>query len=135
MKKIISLALLVVMIATFGATQAFAATNDDISLMYVNTTSISSTLSISSKTAQCKSSVIGNSNCTKIVVTQKLQKKSGDSWVKVETWTKTFNGKVANYANSKGSLASGTYRVRTVAKVYNGSSYETVTKNSATKTC
>ena len=33
----------------------------------------------------------------------------------------------AIYSNSKESLSSGTYRVKTVAKVYNGSAYETIT--------
>ena len=35
----------------------------------------------------------------------------------------------------KESLSSGTYRVKTVAKVYNGSAYETITIYSKTASC
>ncbi|WP_410068679.1 hypothetical protein [Ruminococcus sp.] len=93
-------------------------------------------MSISNKTATCKSTVRGISGTTtKIVITQTLQKKNGSSWNKYSSWTKTFNSWYAIYSNSKESLSSGTYRVKTVAKVYNGSAYETITIYSKTVSC
>ena len=109
--------------------------NSEIQLMYTNVQTVTSTLSISSRTASCKSYVKGISGTTKILVIQKLQKKSGNSWATVQTWSKTFDSIVASVTNTKSSLASGTYRIRTTAKVYCGSNYETINVNSATKTC
>ena len=103
---------------------------------YQYTNAISSDLSISSNTATCKSVVRGDSSLvTKIVVTQTLQKKSGSTWTYVTSWSKTFNTWYAVYTTSKSSLSSGTYRLKTVAKVYSGNSYETITVYSRTASC
>lgn len=110
--------------------------NDEIELCYLYTNSVTSLISIKSKEATCTSKVIGLSGITtKIVITQRLQKKNGDSWSNVKSWTKTFNQVSATYTNKKGSLASGTYRTRTIAKVYKGSAYETIKVNSSTTAC
>lgn len=37
--------------------------------------------------------------------------------------------------NSKGSLESGTYRIKTIATVYKDSAYETITAYSTEVTC
>ena len=140
MKKILCLVLAMVTMLSCS-TGVFALSNDksvneEAGLFYLYTSSVSSTISISSKTATCKSTVVGKSGVTtKIVITQRLQKKSGDSWTSVQSWTKTFNQTSAVYTNTKSSLASGTYRTRTIAKVYKGTAYETVTVNSSTATC
>lgn len=116
-----------------GETENF---DDEISLLYSYTSSVSSNISISSKTATCNSIVTGIiGTTTKIVITQRLQKKNGDSWSKVQSWTKTVNSYSASFTNKKESLASGTYRTRTIAKVYKGSAYETIKVNSSTTTC
>lgn len=101
---------------------------------YSYTNSASSTLSISSGTATCKSVVVGMSGyVTKIVFTQKLQKKVDGSWTNVKTWTTTKNQVSAAVVNTKSSLSKGTYRLRTNAKVYtNATTYETVTTTSIT---
>ena len=110
--------------------------NDEIALCYLYTSSVSSNISISSKTATCNSIVTGIiGTTTKIVITQRLQKKNGDSWSNVKSWTKTVNGYTTSFTNKKSSLASGTYRTRTIAKVYKGSAYETIKVNSSTATC
>ena len=98
---------------------------------YSYTNTISSRIGVSGKTATCKSIIVAVSSVTKIVVTQKLQKKVSGEWTNVKTWSKTFNSFTATYTNSKGSLSSGTYRTRTVAKVYKNSNYETVSANSS----
>ena len=129
MKKVISTIISVVIVLCLSLT-AFAEpelqtpSDDDISVCYLYTDKISGTLSISNKAATCK-----------IVITQTLQKKNGSSWNKYSSWTKTFNSWYAIYSNSKESLSSGTYRVKTVAKVYNGSAYETITIYSKTVSC
>ena len=105
-------------------------------LLFYTQIKISGTLSISNKAATCKSTVRGISGTTtKIVITQTLQKKNGSSWNKYSSWTKTFNSWYAIYSNSKESLSSGTYRVKTTADVYSGSKYETVTAFSKTASC
>lgn len=93
---------------------------------------VNSSITKNGNTATCKSTIIAVSSVTKIVITQKLQKKVSGEWTNVKTWSKTFNSSTATYTNSKGSLSSGTYRTRTVAKVYKNSNYETVSVNSTT---
>ena len=92
------------------------------------TNSVFSGLYISNKTATCSSSVEGYYGiATKIEVTQTLQRLSGSSWTGTSYWTNTYYSWYCNFDNTKSSLFSGTYRVKTVAKVYSGSSYETIT--------
>ena len=110
--------------------------DDEISLCYLYTNNISSSISISSKTATCKSTVVGQSGVTtKIIITQRLQKKVDGSWTNVQSWSKTYTQTSAVFTNTKASLASGTYRTRTIAKVYSGTAYETIRVNSSTSTC
>ena len=100
---------------------------------YQYTANITSSLSISGKKASCISVVHGFSGlATKVVITQTLQKQSGSTWTYVTSWNKTFNTWLGSLSNSKSSLSSGTYRLKTVAKVYSGNSYETITIYSST---
>ncbi len=137
MKKLFSLLLCLTVILTCVALPTNAAVNLDetVSPMYNYTSSVDSQLTITSKTATCKSIITGISGTTtKIEITQRLQKKNGDSWTNVQSWTKTVTTYVAVFTNTKSSLASGTYRTRTIAKVYKGTAYETIYKNSTTVT-
>lgn len=103
---------------------------------YQYTSRLNSDVSISNNTASCKSTVYGFSGLTtKVVITQTLQKKSGNTWINVTSWSKTFNTWFAIYGNTKSSLSSGTYRLKTVAKVYSGNNYETITVYSRTASC
>lgn len=103
---------------------------------YQYTANITSSLSISGKKASCISVVHGFSGlATKVVITQTLQKQSGSTWTYVTSWNKTFNTWLGSLSNSKSSLSSGTYRLKTVAKVYSGNSYETITIYSSTASC
>jgi hypothetical protein len=105
-------------------------------LQYSYISKITSTLTISSKNAICQSSVIGNyGSVTKIILTQTLQKKINGSWSNVTSWSDTVNTVSTRFTNTKSSISSGTYRVKTSAKVYSGSSYETVTAYSTTVSC
>lgn len=102
--------------------------------LYTNT--YSSELSISGTTATCTSKVTGYSGITtKIVITQTLQKKnSSGKWEKVTSWETTVNSFKASVTNYAYNLSKGTYRLKSVFKVYSGSDYETITKYSSEKT-
>lgn len=103
---------------------------------YQYTSNIHSDLSISNNTASCRSTVRGFSGlATKIEVKQTLQRQIGSSWDYVASWDKTFISWYAIYTTTKSSLVSGTYRLRTIAKVYSGSNYETIKVFSYTVTC
>ena len=97
---------------------------------YLYTDSVMSTLSFSGSTANCYSSVYGNSKCTKIEGTQRLQKKTLWWWTDVKAWSKTVEGKSLIMSNTATVTESGTYRVRIDAKVYSGNDYEEVYCNS-----
>ena len=103
---------------------------------YQYTSSISSDLYISNNTADCRSTVIGYSNtATRVEITQTLQKKSGNSWNFYTSWVKNYYTWYGMLTTTKSGLSSGTYRLKTVAKVYSGNSYETITVYSSTRTC
>ena len=127
MKRIIVILLSLLMAIGMGIT-AFADPEEetpiDIGIIeeYQYTNSISSDMSISNNTASCKSVVRGFSGlATKIIITQTLQQSfDGYSWYYVDSWNKTFYSWYAIYTTSKSSLSSGTYRLKTVAKVYSG---------------
>ena len=139
-KKIMSILSAIVLFAVIGiptyAEEVDPFIDEVITEEYLYTASIGSGLSISNKKATCSSSVLGyDGTATKIVVTQTLQKKAGASWTGTSTWTKTYNTWYCKYTNYKSSLIGGTYRLKTVAKVYSGSNYETITAYSFERTC
>ena len=95
---------------------------------YAYTTSVTSTLNISNGTAYCKSSAKGNSTVTQIDGIQYLEKKNGDNWDIVDSWSDSSLRNSLNMSNSKDNIGSGTFRVRTVFTVYSGNSSEVVEK-------
>lgn len=141
MKRIFAILLSIVMSLGMGFS-AYALPEEEtpIDIEFVDeysyTDKISYDMSISNNTATCKSVVRGDTSlATKIVITQTLQKKNGNSWTYVTSWSKTYNTWYAIYTTSKSSLSSGTYRLKTVAKVYSGNNYETITVYSRTASC
>lgn len=109
----------------------------DVSPQYSYTQSCSSELSFLGTTATCKSNATGYLNeTTKIVFNQTLQKQnSSGGWSDVSnaSWTKTVYSYKGAATNTRSSLASGTYRLKTVCTVYSGTSSETITKYSQEK--
>ena len=102
---------------------------------YIYTTFITAKLSINSQTATCRSTAMVTNGVSKIVLSQKLQKKSGSTFTTIKMWTKTVYTTYADYTNTKSSLPAGVYRVQTVAKVYyTTTEYERAVANSATET-
>lgn len=140
MKKLVSL-VLALCIAVCASVSAFAADkstvqNDGIELYYSYTESVTSLLSISSKTATCNSVVYGYPDkTTKITVTQELQIKDGSKWVSKYGMGKTVYATSTSFVKTYKNLDSGSYRVKTIAKVYSGTSYETVTAYSKAVSC
>ncbi len=139
MKKLISCLVALLMCCSIGSISMSAAVIPDGSIAapyYLYTNSITTTLSVSSNNeASCRTTISGNSDtATKIVVTQYLEKKNGNSWDEVTKWTDTFNSWWCNCTNSYTITESGTYRLRSVAKVYSGSKYENVDITSTEKT-
>lgn len=106
--------------------------NDQISPQYSYTERISSTISKSGTTLTCRSTVSGFSGTTKITITQELQKKNGTSWPSINGRGTTVFSSHANFVQPYSNVDKGTYRVKTIAKVYKGSNYETVTAYSTT---
>ncbi|MCD7731719.1 MAG: hypothetical protein LUI05_09545 [Oscillospiraceae bacterium] len=129
MKKVISAAIAVAtaLVMLFGIT-AYAA-----QARYSYTSAVSSTLSISSGTANCQSVLSGTSAVTHIFATQYLEKKSGTTWTTVSggTWNDSTSNISLVMTNSKSGLSSGTYRLRSVFVVYSQANCETVEKTSS----
>jgi len=136
-KKFISLLCAFVLSTSFAVGNvASAAVIPPDAPAYSYTYDCSSDLSISGTTATCKSSVTGYYNkTTEITILQTLQKKnsSGD-WEYVCSWSSLIYNFCGSLTNTKSSLSSGTYRLKTVATVYAGTANETITKYSNEKT-
>lgn len=104
---------------------------EPISPMYLYTNHVESELSISGTTAYCNSKATGLSSVTKIEATQYLEKKVLLWWSEVDSWNKTVNSNSLNMSNTEYNIGSGTYRLRTVFKVYSGSNSEEIEKISS----
>lgn len=137
MKKIVSLLAAAAMLFSCGVCACADDTDtnygDQISLQYSYTQKVYSGISKSGNTVSCQSRVTGISGITtKITITQEIQKKSGTSWSSINGRGTTVFTSYANFSYSYSNLASGAYRVKTIAKVYSGSNYETITAYSRT---
>lgn len=132
MKRVVSIFMACLVLCSAGGVTASAAVKPDNGSIaapcYLYTNRASTYLTIYQGEASCRSNVYGISGTTtKIVVTQILQKKNGNSWTEVKSWNKTFDTWYCSYPNPYSLTEKGTYRVKTVAKVYKGTDYETVT--------
>lgn len=139
MKKLLSLLTTVVLMLCFSVS-AFALDEDppipfEPDDPYMYTREITSLLSISSGNATCNSIVIGiPGEVTKIDIDQYLQKKVGNNWITIATCNKVYTTTTASFINTKTGLGSGTYRVYTLAYVFNNSSVEVVSAVSTQRT-
>lgn len=95
---------------------------------YQYTASIKSYLSIIDRTATCQSVVRGiHDLATKVEITHTLQKQIYGYWSDIETWSNAFYSWYGNLVSTRSNLSAGMFRLKTVAKVYCGSNYETIT--------
>lgn len=133
LKKLIAMLMAAVMSVACFSTAAFA---NGIMPCYVYATNCESNLSISNSTATCTSKATGKvGQTTKIVIEQTLQKQTtSGSWSSVASWSKTASSSTCIATNTKSSLSSGTYRLKSVFYVYEGVNYEQITVYSSTVT-
>lgn len=138
MKKILSCLAALLICCSFGSITLSAASipNDNVaSPCYVYTDQITTVFGISDGEASCTTTIYGiPGTTTKIVVTQYLEKKNGNLWDEVTHWTDTFENWWCNFTNPYTITESGTYRLRSEAKVYSGTKYENVDITSKEKT-
>lgn len=98
---------------------------EPIQARYTHTASAESNLKIKNKIAGCTSAANGESGTTKIEATQYLEKKTLWWWDVVDSWDYSVNGNNLMMTNhSENELDSGTYRLRTVFKIYIGNASE-----------
>ena len=140
MKKVISVLMATMVIGTVGisasANELNSAVDDGIILYHENASDANSKLSINNRKATCTSYIKGKSGVTKIYITQILQRKtSSNSWTDHAIWYRTEYSSSVTFTNTSGTLPSGTYRVKTIADVYIGSSCETITTYSDERSC
>lgn len=123
-KKLISTFIAVILTVMCFSNSVFGA---DISEYYLYTSNASTALTVSGTTLNCRSAVTGYSGITtKITITQEIQKKSGSTWRSINGRGTTKFTFYAIFEQSYSNMSSGTYRVKTIAKVYSGTNYETI---------
>ena len=133
LKKLLVILLTVMMICM--SLSVVTSASYDISPAYNIASEVISELSFNGTSAICTSYAFA-STAVKIEVKQTLQQKTLWFWSDVSsaTWTKSVNTRVIDFTNSKSSLSSGTYRVKSVFTFTNSSGKsETVTVYSLEK--
>lgn len=128
MKKTISLCVMIVVMLSMFTFGVYATTSDNAGLRYLYTSSCYSALTINGSTATCDSEVKGYYGITtKIEIKQSFEKLlSNGWWQRLKSWDGTFYSYHASMYNTTTVTSSGTYHVRTSAKVYSGSNYESI---------
>ncbi len=113
-----------------------AAVSEDVMQPYgVNCDEPDVSLSITGTTATCISSVQGYSNVTRVEIDQYLEKRSFLLfWNEVKSWSDSTLKNTLTLNKEATGLESGTYRVRTVFRVYVGNTYEEIEVKSGTAT-
>lgn len=136
-KKILALGSIVTVvgvspISAFANTMVTQPTNNvlnEYSLRWNHGGEIDSRLSFSGGKANCRVYISASSVVTKIVADVILEKKSGSGYDRVVTWSGiSVSGNTLSTAKSY-TAGPGTYRLRVVAKVYNGNNYQTISSS------
>jgi hypothetical protein len=108
-----------------------------ISPYYLYAVTVKSTLVMQNGTAHCLSELVGGTSVTSIIGYQYLEKyDSTYGWYTVSggSFSQTVYDTDLVMTNTKSSLPSGTYRLRTAFQVYAGSNHENIQKISDTVT-
>ncbi|MBD5111392.1 MAG: hypothetical protein HDT42_02480 [Ruminococcaceae bacterium] len=118
MKKVISLMMTLLLCFSLSVTASAQTVSTGIVQPYYEKAKVAtSELYISGTTATCKSTIQGDSDVTKIVAEQYLQKQ-GFLWIWTTydgaEWTKTVYTNVIAMSNTKTGLSSGKYRLKTI---------------------
>lgn len=104
-----------------GAVHGAESIDGDVELMYVNTSSVSSILTINSGIATCKGINVMTKNYTS-KITMTLQKSTDNStYSKVQLWSQEYTGTGSKTLSKTKTLTKGYYyRVRVVVRIYSG---------------
>ena len=118
MKKVISTMLALLLCFSISApVSAMTISFNTVQPYYEKADDAISELILNGTTATCRSIVNGNSDVTKIIAVQTLEKQ-GFLWFwdtyDNTTWTKTVNSNTLTMSNTKSELDSGNYRLKTV---------------------
>ena len=133
MKKIFALVTSVAMMLSCGIAahaddEPDYPVDDGIIEEYLYTFSIRNGFDISGSTATCSCDVIGyHGTTTKIFISNTLQQNYGGAWYNVGYQYDTFYDCAGSLVTYEYNLSGGTYRLKSTAKVYSGSDYETIT--------
>ncbi|WP_026476235.1 hypothetical protein [Alkaliphilus transvaalensis] len=106
----------------------------EIAPLWLNINSITTSLSISNTGVASSSAIIsGAKGTTSISAIYSLEKKSGNTWSTVRTWTDSTSATRLTFAESS-NVAGGTYRLSVTATVVRNGVSETVTVISTERT-
>ena len=139
MRKVINVLMCLLMCFSFSVTaSANTISPGVVQPYYEKAKTAKSELYISGTTATCKSKVEGDPDVTKIVAVQTLEKQ-GFLWIwgtyDDTTWTNTVYSNTIFMSNTKYSLSSGKYRLKTVFTLTDkNDKTETITVYSEEKT-
>lgn len=118
MKKVISIMAALLICFSFSVpTSAVTVSFSAVQPFYEIANDAQSKLTVSGTTATCESTVFGDSDVTKIVAVQTLEKQDFLwFWGTYDntTWTKTVYSNYLTMSNTKTGLESGNYRLKTV---------------------
>lgn len=107
---------------------------DTIQPYFDKTMTLSASLGFFDGVANIVGSVTGYSNrTTKIIGYAYLERKNGSKWMTVKAWSKTSYTWYLDIVEEMSGLSAGTYRLRFVSNVFEGSAYEQLTAYSAEK--
>lgn len=129
MKKVLSMFLVLVMCFSLSVAAAAKTLPTDTAQPYYETgSSAKSILYLDGSTATCVSNFLGDSDVTKIVVTQKLQVLAGFFWYSLDnlTCTRTVYSNNAYISTSASDLPKTSYRL--------GTTFDVTTKSGKTET-
>lgn len=100
--------------------------NGQIKPMWKDTAKISLHLSLVDGRAKSRINILGTKNTTRIVADIILEQKDGSSYRRIITWSGVSANSNTLSEIKTYSAKDGTYRLRVIAKIYEGSSYYTI---------
>ncbi len=139
-QKLVALASCLVMCLSVGSVSAVEIQSDQCvqsdvipCAMYIKDKSC--TMRVSEKSVYAEASVHGQRDVgTRAEVSMKIQRKSGTSWITVDTWSNSQSGLEAFISGSCTATKGTTYRAVATVTVWSGKQSETMTITTAEKT-
>jgi hypothetical protein len=132
MRRIRTIASLMVCIFVLVGSLSATAQAAGVSLQYINTKTVAIGLSISGDTASCSAVVLGESGTTGISVTMSLERRgSTGSYTTIKTWpTESANGTICSVSKIYAVVSGYTYRVHAEVAVTRNGAVENITEYS-----